>query len=64
MWIYIKMEKPKMPRFAGDVRDYVIFRADFKHAVDSRYSKRDCISLIKGIVSPIFKIIIIIIKMF
>ena len=35
-----KMEKPKMPRFAGDVRDYAIFRSDFKHAVDSRYSKR------------------------
>lgn len=32
-----KMEKPKMPRFAGDVRDYAIFRSDFKHAVDSRY---------------------------
>ncbi len=42
-----KMEKPKMPRFAGDVRDYVIFRADFKHAVDSRYSKRDCMSLLR-----------------
>ena len=25
-----KMEKPKMPKFAGDVRDYAIFRADFK----------------------------------
>ena len=42
-----KMEKPKMPRFAGDVRDYAIFRSDFKHAVDSRYSKRDAISLLR-----------------
>lgn len=42
-----KMEKPKMPRFAGDVRDYAIFRSDFKHAVDSRYSKRDGISLLR-----------------
>ena len=42
-----KMEKPKMPRFAGDVRDYIIFRADFKHAVDSRFSKRDAISLLR-----------------
>ena len=42
-----KMEKPKTPRFAGDVRDYAIFRSDFKHAVDSRYSKRDGISLLR-----------------
>ena len=42
-----KMEKPKMPRFSGDVRDYVIFRADFRHAVDSRFSKRDAISLLR-----------------
>ena len=41
------MEKPKIPRFAGDVRDYAIFRSDFKHAVDSRYSKRDAISLLR-----------------
>ena len=42
-----KMEKPKMPLFAGDIRDYAIFRSDFKHAVDSRYSKRDAISLLR-----------------
>ena len=42
-----KMEKPKMPRFSGDVRDYIIFRADFRHAVDSRFSKRDAISLLQ-----------------
>ena len=42
-----KMEKPKMPRFNGDVRDYAIFRADFKHAVDTRYGKRDAISLLR-----------------
>ena len=42
-----KMEKPKMSRFSGDVRDYVIFRADFRHAVDSRFSKRDAISLLR-----------------
>ena len=41
------MEKPKMPRFSGDVRDYAIFRADFKHANDTRYSKRDAISLLR-----------------
>ena len=42
-----KMEKPNMPRFAGDVRDYAILRSDFKHAVDNRYSKRDAISLLR-----------------
>ena len=42
-----KMEKPKMPTFSGDVRDYVIFRADFKHVVDQRFSKRDAITLLR-----------------
>ena len=36
-----------MPRFAGAVRDYSIFRADFSYAVDSRYSKRGAISLLR-----------------
>lgn len=36
-----KMEKFKMPKFTRDVRKYAIFRADFKHAIESRYSKRD-----------------------
>ena len=31
-----KMEKPKMPKFSGDVREYAIFRSDFKHAIDAR----------------------------
>ena len=42
-----KMEKPKMPHFAGDVCDYVVFWADFKHAVDSKCSKKDAISLLR-----------------
>ena len=42
-----KMEKPKMPRFAGDVRDYAIFRSNFKDAVDTRFSKRDAFSLLR-----------------
>ena len=36
-----------MPPFNGDVRDYAIFRADFNHAVDTRYGKRDAISLLR-----------------
>ena len=42
-----KMEKPKMPKFYGDVREYAIFRADFKHAIESRYSKRDAITFLR-----------------
>ena len=41
------MEKPKLPKFAGDVREYAIFRADFKHAIESRYAKRDAITLLR-----------------
>ena len=43
-----KMEKPKMPRFSGDVREYITFRSDFKHLVDSRYDKRDAITLLRA----------------
>ena len=43
----LKVEKPKLPRFSGDVRDYFIFRADFKYAIDSRYNKRDAVSLLR-----------------
>ena len=43
-----KMEKPKMPKFAGDVREYAIFRADFKHAIECRYSKRDAITFLRA----------------
>ena len=42
-----QMEKPKLPKFSGDVREYVIFRADFKHAIESRYAKRDAITLLR-----------------
>ena len=30
-----KMEKPKLPRFSGDVREYSIFRDDFKHVIEA-----------------------------
>ena len=40
-----QMEKPKLPKFSGDVREYVIFWADFKHAIESRYSKCNAITL-------------------
>ena len=42
-----KMEKPKMPKFSGDVREYAIFKADFKHAIESKYSTRDAITFLR-----------------
>ena len=37
-----------MPRFSGDVREYSIFRDDFKHAIESRYSKRDAMTYLRA----------------
>ena len=42
-----KLEKPKLPVFAGNVRDYAIFRSDFKHAIEAKYSKGDSITLLR-----------------
>ena len=42
-----KLEKPKLPVFAGNVRDYAIFRSDFKHAIEAKYSKRDSITFLR-----------------
>ena len=42
-----KTEKPKMPKFSGDVREYAIFRADFKHTIENRYSKRDAMTILR-----------------
>ena len=43
-----RMEKPKMPKFSGDVREFAIFKADFKHPVEARYSKRDSITILRA----------------
>ena len=43
-----KEEKPKLPKFKGHVRDYFVFRADFKHVVESRYSERDVITILRA----------------
>ena len=43
-----KMEKPKLPRFSGDVREYSTFRDDFKHAIEARYSKRDAMTYLRA----------------
>ena len=43
-----RMEKPKMPKFSGDVREFAIFKADFKHLVEARYHKRDSITILRA----------------
>lgn len=42
-----QLERPKLPTFSGDVREYGIFNSDFKHLVESRYGNRDAISIIR-----------------
>ena len=44
----LKHEKPKLPTFSGDVRKYFIFRADFKHAVETQCSDRDAITILRS----------------
>ena len=43
-----KMEKPKLPTFSGDVREYSIFKADFRHLVSEKYNKRDAITILRS----------------
>ena len=33
----LKLEKPKLPIFSGNIRDYAIFRSDFKHMIEANY---------------------------
>ena len=40
------MEKAKTPKLSGDLRVYVIFRADFKHTIKSRYSRQDALTFV------------------
>ena len=42
-----KVEKPKMPSFSGDVQENAIFRSDFKHAIEARYTKRVAITMLR-----------------
>ncbi len=44
-----QMEKPKMPKFTGNVKEFLIFKVDFfKHLVKSRYSKHDSITILRA----------------
>ena len=41
------MEKPKLPKITGHVREHAIFKADFKHAIEARYTKWDSITFLR-----------------
>ncbi|XP_063960332.1 uncharacterized protein LOC129280086 [Lytechinus pictus] len=43
-----KMEKPKMPTFNGNVRDYCIFKADFQHALGEVFDERDALMILRS----------------
>lgn len=43
-----KIEKPKMPKYDGNVREYAIFKADFKHIIGSKFNDRDAITLLRS----------------
>ena len=36
-----------LPVYAKNVRDYAIFRSDFKHAIEAKYTKKDAIMLLR-----------------
>ena len=42
-----KLQKPQLPRFNGDVREYAIFKSDFKLAVERSHSKREAIMVLR-----------------
>ena len=41
-----KIEKPKLPKFSGDVREYAVLNEDFRHVIESKYSKRNAITFL------------------
>ena len=43
-----RMEKSKMPKFSGDIREFTILKADFKQLVEARYSKHDSITILRA----------------
>ena len=44
----LKHEKPKLPKFDGDVRQYFIFKSDFQHAVEAHYTERDTLTILRS----------------
>ena len=50
--VTLQHEKPKLPMFHGDVRKYFIFKDDFRHAVESKCSERDSITILRTCLGP------------
>ena len=44
----LKHEKPKLPKFDGDVRQYFIFKSDFQHAIKSPLLERDTLTILRS----------------
>ncbi|KAJ8019123.1 hypothetical protein HOLleu_42503 [Holothuria leucospilota] len=42
-----RIEKPKLPIFTGDVREYRTFKDDFRHMIDQLYEPRDAVSILR-----------------
>lgn len=43
-----QMERPKLPTFDGDIREFCIFKADFLHAVGNRHEDMDALMILRS----------------
>ena len=43
-----KIEKPQLPKFSGDVRDYLMFKRDFKEFVETHYTTREAVTILRS----------------
>ena len=44
----INHEKPKLPKFNGDVHQYFIFKSDIQHAIEAHCSERDTLTVLRS----------------
>eukprot|EP00057_Strongylocentrotus_purpuratus_P016422 XP_011670896.1 PREDICTED: uncharacterized protein LOC105441474 [Strongylocentrotus purpuratus] len=42
------MERPKLPTFQGDIREYNVFKADFQHVIHPHYDERDALMILRS----------------
>ena len=47
----VEHEKSKLSVFTGDIRQYFIFKSDFKRAVEPQYSERDTLTVLRSCLS-------------
>ncbi|XP_030832678.1 uncharacterized protein LOC105444283 [Strongylocentrotus purpuratus] len=45
---HFKIERPRLPKFSGDIREYCIFKSDFEHVIGSRCSSRDAMMILRS----------------